>query len=174
MRLFVFLAVFFVLLPVSLFACSGGCKGGDCGICSGQGNLKFEEPPVTSGNAISTLTLSTLLKSKVPLVLLDCRSGGCLSGKRIPGSKIFNVESKDDELQNLCPSKETLIVVFDGYPKCCARQPIMERLKNLGYLNVLEYPSGIQGWMAAGLETLDASSIPAQNASSSTSVDEKK
>jgi rhodanese-related sulfurtransferase len=148
--------VILFLFPLLAHACPGGCQGGgDCGICSGLASGTFEEPPVTSGAALTTTTLVALLKAKTPLYLVDCRAGGCLAGRRIPNSIVFNVDSKDEELTALVPDKEALIVLFDGYPKCVAREGVNKRLQALGFLNLLEYPGGIAAWVAAEQPTLD-------------------
>ena len=146
-------AFLLILGPSYLLACSKGCVGGECGTCTGKTEYgeDFEKDPKTlSSAAITTASLIALIKSKVPLTILDCRSGGCVDGKVIPGAKGFTDKTTDEEVKTLLPSKDLLIITYDGNPKCCARAEVSERLKKLGYSNLVDYPPGIRGWIAAG------------------------
>ena len=50
----------------------------------------------------------------------------------------------------MIPSKNSLVVTYCSNPKCPASGMLAANLKKLGYKTVLEYPHGIEGWVAAG------------------------
>jgi rhodanese-related sulfurtransferase len=50
----------------------------------------------------------------------------------------------------LLPDKQALVVTYCANLKCPASQMLAERLRTLGYSNVLEYHEGIKGWIDAG------------------------
>ena len=78
-RLLSIVVVFVLFLtPAILQACSKGCVGGECGTCTGKKayDEDFEKDPKAVATAtITTLSLSAMIKSKVPMALFDCRSG---------------------------------------------------------------------------------------------------
>lgn len=91
-----------------------------------------------------------LLRSGVPLVLLDARSGKWDDGRRIPGAKSLNEGSSEKEIARAIRGKDTLVVTYCANVKCQASPKLAKKLHELGYENILEYPQGIDGWEAAG------------------------
>ncbi|HNW34310.1 MAG TPA: rhodanese-like domain-containing protein [Candidatus Ozemobacteraceae bacterium] len=123
------------------------------GVCATI-NEHFQTSSLKSpgGSSITTEGLKALLQSKVPLTILDARSGIFDDRRRIPGAKALNAESKVSEIVKILPEKESLIVTYCANLKCPASHNLSERLKSLGYKNVLEYPEGIAGWIKSGHE----------------------
>ncbi len=141
----------------SVSSCSMGssCSSGkSVDSCSSGGSCETTSPPVPSVPSslptIDTPGLAVLLQSKVPLVLLDARSGKYDDGRRIPGARALNPESEPNEVTKVVPSKETLIVTYCAGTKCPASHKLFLHLRKLGYTNLLEYPSGIEGWVQSG------------------------
>jgi len=123
------------------------------GVCQ-AGNEKTGAESVKSSaeSSITTEGLKVLLQSKVPLTILDARSGKFDDGRRIPGAKSLNAASKVSEIVKTLPGKESLIVTYCANLQCPASHKLFEHLKSLGYKNVLEYPEGIAGWVKSGHE----------------------
>lgn len=102
------------------------------------------------GPYINITVLENLIESKIPMVLLDARSGKWDDKTRIPGAQSLNDQSKKEEVAKIIKSKDTLVVTYCSNLKCPASNRLYIHLKKLGYKNVLEYPFGIQGWLEAG------------------------
>ena len=54
------------------------------------------------------------------------------------------------EVAAALPDKGALVVTYCAGLKCPASHLLGEKLRALGYKNVLEYHEGIEGWVAAG------------------------
>ena len=52
----------------------------------------------------------------------------------------------------MIPTKDTLVVTYCSNLKCPASAQLASALRKQGYSNILEYPVGIEGWVAAGNE----------------------
>jgi len=99
---------------------------------------------------VSTDVLATLVRSDVPLVILDARAGEYDDGRRIPGAHIVAPDISKDALEKLVPDKNSLIVTYCGGVTCPLSSKLADRLREFGYHNILEYPVGIAGWAEAG------------------------
>jgi len=106
--------------------------------------------PAAAGVNIGTDVLDALLRSGVPLTVLDARTGQYDDGKRIPGAKSLSPQATEAEALALIPNKEALVVTYCSNLKCPASKMLAENLHKLGFKNVLEYPHGIAGWIEAG------------------------
>jgi rhodanese-related sulfurtransferase len=84
------------------------------------------------------------------MVILDARSGKYDDGRRIPGAKVLNADADEAEVAKVLPEKGALVVTYCGGLTCPASNALAERLKKLGYANVIEYPQGIAGWTKDG------------------------
>lgn len=105
---------------------------------------------------IDTMGLKNLINAKVPLVILDARTGQYDDGNRIPNAKALSYEATAEQASALIPSKESLVVVYCSNLKCPAGQALAEKLVDYGYLNVVKYAEGIQQWMASGNQVVAA------------------
>lgn len=100
---------------------------------------------------ISTDALSALLRSGVKMTVLDARSGKYDDGRRIPGAKSLASKASAAEIATVAGAdKSTLIVTYCSNVKCPASKRLAGALRDLGYVNVIEYEEGIDGWAAAG------------------------
>ena len=105
---------------------------------------------------VNTEALAALIRTKVPVTVLDARTGKYDDGRRIPGAQTLSPEAKETEVTALLPDKQALIVTYCVGVKCPASHILGEKLRGLGYVNVLEYHEGIEGWTAAGNAVIQA------------------
>ena len=84
------------------------------------------------------------------VVALDARTGAFDDGRRVPGARMLAPTAKDAEVTALLPDKKALVVTYCTGLKCPASHMLGEKLRAMGYVNVLEYHEGIDGWAAAG------------------------
>ncbi len=101
---------------------------------------------------VNTLGLKALLDAGAKVVVLDARSGKYDDGRRIPGAKGLAANASEKEIKKAIRKKDALVVTYCAGPKCPASAMLAERLKELGYENVIEYRHGIKGWTDAGYE----------------------
>ena len=94
--------------------------------------------------------LAALIAAKAPMTILDARSGKYDDGKRVPGAKSLNADSTEDEIKTVLPDKSALVVTYCANLKCQASPKLADKLMKMGYMNVIEYPEGIEGWQKAG------------------------
>ncbi len=133
-------------LPGKKSDCSDKSKKFDCSDKSKKEMCKKYK----QGPYINIAVLENLIESKVPMALLDARSGKWDDKTRIPGAQSLNDKSTKDEVAKIIQTKNTLVVTYCSNLKCPASNRLYIHLKKLGYKNVLEYPFGIQGWLEAG------------------------
>lgn len=143
-----------LLLPAVLFA-QDACPSGTCAPGAAKAGPARGEPPKAEGHenlpVINTLGLKALLDAKVPLVLLDARSGKFDDGQRLPGARALAPTAAAAEVAKVIPHKEGLVVTYCSNLHCPASRKLLEHLKTLGYTNVVKYPDGIEAWVKAGL-----------------------
>lgn len=130
---------------------TGAIAYANCGSCGIGPNCKKDKDSATMQEAkITTAGLAALMASKTPMVLLDARSGKYDDGKRIPGAKSLNAASSDDAIKAVLPDKSALIVTYCANLECPASHQLADKLMKMGYVNLIEYPEGIEGWQKAG------------------------
>jgi rhodanese-related sulfurtransferase len=142
----------------------GVAQAGTCGAKAAKSSCSSDvkaacgakQASVEAG-VINTAALDALLSAKTPLVLLDARSGKYDDGRRIPGAKSLNSKSSADAVASVIPAKDALVVTYCANVKCPASAKLAKHLIELGYTNILEYPEGIDGWVAAGKEVTKVS-----------------
>lgn len=148
-----------------LFASTAAYAG--CGACGTHGDKAKAEAPkkAEAGKAacgdcnkgqkskhaeVNTAALKALLDAKAAVTVLDARSGKYDDGRRIPGAQSLNASSTGEEIAKVLPDKAALVVTYCAGLTCPASTKLAEKLKELGYSNVVEYPEGIAGWTEAG------------------------
>jgi len=105
---------------------------------------------------ISTDALAALIRSGVKMTILDARTGKYDDGRRIPGGRSLAAGAADATITGTAGAKSGLVVTYCSNLKCPASKALAERLRKLGYTNVLEYPDGIAGWAKAGKTVVPA------------------
>lgn len=99
---------------------------------------------------IYTSALKFLIDSGVGITLVDARVGRSYDGRRIATAIHLRPDAQDNEIQLALPSKEALIVTYSSNLTCPAVRALAHRLGALDYKHVMEYPQGIEGWVAEG------------------------
>ena len=123
----------------------GCCASGVCAAkAPGAASAAREE------GVINTEALEALMRVKTPMTILDARAGKYDDGNRLPGAKALAPDAAAEQVMTMVPDKQALVVTYCANLKCPASHMLGERLRKLGYGNVLEYHEGIEGWMAAG------------------------
>lgn len=134
----------------SCSSCSPKEACSSCVIAAKKARAKLPAP------TINTAGLKTLMDAKVPVLVLDARTGEWDDGNRLPGAtalKCPDCLAKPAVLQKLAGSKNRLVVTYCAGPKCPASSQLAAKLRQGGYGNVIEYREGIQGWRKAGFRT---------------------
>ena len=146
MRTILTIAIAGGLLALILTFMSGCCSTSKC--AAGH----TAAPEAHEQAEISTATLEELIESRVPVTILDARTGKYDDGRRIPGAKGLGADSSEERIRTMLRSEDALIVTYCSNLQCPASRMLAKRLTELGYKNILEYPHGIEGWAAAGNE----------------------
>ena len=108
------------------------------------------ETPAAKEGVVNTAALAALLRAKALVTVLDARTGTYDDGRRVPGAKTLSPAAADAVIAAALPDKKALIVTYCSGLKCPACHLLGEKLRGMGYTNVLEYHEGIDGWTAAG------------------------
>lgn len=95
---------------------------------------------------IDTRGLKALVDANTPLILLDARGNKWNDGTKIPGARMASYEFSAEELAQIIPNPNNLIVVYCFSSRCPLSRYLTEKLVSLGYRNVLEYPGGLEEW----------------------------
>lgn len=127
------------------------CKGGECRADTGKARAmaaqKGEKDKLAT---ISTAALKVLLDTSDDVVVLDARSDKYDDGRRLPGAVQLTADSSKEQLTDVVPDKDALIVAYCSNLKCPASTHLAHHLLKHGYSNVIKYPEGLEAWIAAG------------------------
>ncbi len=123
-----------------------------CGKCSSRATCSYGKQ-VAAPHSVTTEQLAEMIKNKPKnFYIFDALIWNKESVK-IPGAYNVNYKTTDEEIAKLVPDKSARIITYCANPRCSASPKLMKRLQKIGYTNVSEYPSGIQGWIKAGMKT---------------------
>jgi rhodanese-related sulfurtransferase len=86
------------------------------------------------------------MDANTAFLLLDARGNKWNDGNIIPGAKFASYEFSKEELEQIIPSQNDLIVVYCYSFTCPLSRYLTDKLIELGYNNVLEYPGGLKEW----------------------------
>jgi len=135
----------FQILTVATFLVTSST----CFAISGDGTrfLQYEEAvkSATYGH-IDARGLKALMDANSPFVLLDARGKSYSDPMKIPGSKLAHYKLSQEEIEEIVPDKNDLIVVYCFSFGCPLSRNLADKLVELGYKNVLEYPAGLKEW----------------------------
>lgn len=101
---------------------------------------------VEAVTSIDTLTLKEVIDSGSPFILLDARGDHWNDKNIIPGAKLAASDFSEARLASIIPDKESLIVVYAFSSSCPKGRMLIDKLTNLGYENIFEYPEGLKVW----------------------------
>lgn len=109
--------------------------------------------PVYEGQTVPTVTVGQVRRfldgyEGKTVRLVDARFGH--GGEKLPQALLLNTQSPDAEVLRLLPDKEQLIVVYCSSRTCPAGYWMAQRLIEMGYVRVFEYPGGIDEWRKQG------------------------
>ena len=164
MKLFI-LAAMSVLITNTIYAgpacCGAGAKskkravndaGNSSSAKSGKAACSADELSkyFKSGKRLTTSELNTLLEAKADIVLVDARTPKWDDGKRIGSAKNLTPQSNDADIEAALGAKSAHVVTYCGSIECPLSHKMADRLKAIGYENVLVYPEGVVGWVKAG------------------------
>ena len=90
--------------------------------------------------------LKALMDANASFFLLDARGNKWNDGTMIPGARLASYEFSQEELEQIIPSHHDLIVVYCYTFTCPLSRYLTDKLVELGYNNVLEYPGGLKEW----------------------------
>lgn len=90
--------------------------------------------------------LQALMDSRVPFVLLDARGHKWHDNNIIPGAEMASYETSAEELAEIIPETDSLIVVYCYSFTCPLGRKLVKHLVEVGYTNVIEYPGGLTEW----------------------------
>ncbi len=96
--------------------------------------------------AIDAATLKEMIDTKASFILLDARGDHWNDKNIIPGAKLAASDFSDERLASIIPDKTSLIVVYGFSATCPKARYLVDRLTELGYYNVMEYPEGLKVW----------------------------
>lgn len=105
-----------------------------------------EAVKVASYGHIDAKGLYALIHSQSPFVLLDARGKKWHDANIIPGAQMASYETSQEELEEIIPQKDTLVVVYCYSFTCPLSTKLAKKLIDLGYENVVEYPAGLKEW----------------------------
>ncbi|MDZ7720072.1 MAG: rhodanese-like domain-containing protein [Balneolaceae bacterium] len=98
---------------------------------------------------IDAKTLNQRLKGTQPPILINALGKDAFIARHIPGS--INIPTENAEMaQNVIPYKDAEIVVYCANADCTASPELAEKLEDMGYTNVKDFPEGLAGWRSAG------------------------
>lgn len=130
--------------------------GGACAMSGAAAAAVAPSEEAAETAEIGTEALHLLLHSGVAVTVLDARAGKWDDGKRLPGAKALAAADAASKASGLIPSTEGLVVTYCSNLECKASAKLAAALRAQGYENVIEYPAGIAGWIAAGHPVEDA------------------
>lgn len=90
--------------------------------------------------------LKVLMDVATPLTILDARGHKWHDGSKIPGAILASYGFSEEELRAIIPDENALVVVYCFSFSCPLSRYLVDKLVELGYQNVLEYPGGLGEW----------------------------
>ncbi|HNP18119.1 MAG TPA: rhodanese-like domain-containing protein [Fulvivirga sp.] len=127
-------------------------------MCMGQTDFNSRVNSIISGNIplIHQDSLSTMLSSNRQPVLIDARSIEEYEVSHIKGAKFVDYDSFSPDMVNGIDKDEEVVVYCSiGYRS----EKIGEKLKEMGYTNVLNLYGGIFDWKNNGHEVVDGQNV---------------
>jgi rhodanese-related sulfurtransferase len=108
---------------------------------------------------LSTTELRQGLDRDSGLHVLNVQTDQFFNGELIPGSRRIPL----DELEQgaLTLPRDAAIVTYCAGPSCSQSAQAARQLTELGFTNVRAYTDGLEGWKAAGNETVASQPAPA-------------
>jgi rhodanese-related sulfurtransferase len=93
--------------------------------------------------------LKSMIDSNTLFTLLDARGNKWKDGNIIPGAKMASHEFENEELENIVPLKDSLVVVYCYSFSCPLSKKLALKMVETGYTNIIVYPAGLTEWREA-------------------------
>ena len=100
---------------------------------------------------VSREELCELIERGGNVVIVDALSPISYAASRLPGAVNIPPGTEADRAPDRIPDRTSDVVVYCMNPNCYSSVAVAERLAELGYRNVRQYPGGKDEWKAAGL-----------------------
>jgi ArsR family transcriptional regulator len=108
---------------------------------------------------LSTAELQQGIDRDSGLHVLNVQTDQFFAGELIPGSRRIPLDRLEEGVKEL--PKDTEIVTYCAGPACSQSSQAAQKLTDLGFTNVRAYTDGVEGWNAAGRETVQLQPLPA-------------
>jgi rhodanese-related sulfurtransferase len=108
---------------------------------------------------LSTAELQQGIDRDSGLHVLNVQTDEFFAGELIPGSRRIPLDAIEQGVKEV--PKDAEIVTYCAGPACSQSTQAAQKLTDLGYTNVRAYSDGLEGWKAAGRETVQLQPIPA-------------
>lgn len=123
------------------------CLSFSCLAIEGERFKQSEEAVQQSAYGhIDARGLKALIDSMTPMVMIDARGQGWNEAISIEGAKLARYDDNFEVFRGIIPRKNSLVIIF-CYSFTCPLSPRLgQKLIELGYTNIIEYPGGVLEW----------------------------
>jgi len=101
---------------------------------------------------ISPEELKKKIDAKEDFVLVNVLSKDSFEARHVPTSINIPVDELEKRSPNELPDKNKEIIVHCASKMCTASPAAAKKLEGMGYTNVVEFESGVAGWLEAGYQ----------------------
>lgn len=122
-------------------------------------NFQYEVLTMNDVRVMSTAELQQGIDRDSGLHVLNVQTDQFFAGELIPGSRRIPLDGIEQGVRDL--PRDSAIVTYCAGPACSQSTQAAEKLMTLGFTNVRAYTDGLEGWKAAGRETVQLQPVPA-------------
>ena len=101
---------------------------------------------------ISAQELKEKIDSGDDFEFIDVLDKSSFESKHIPKSKSIPLNELGDRSDQELPDKDNEVIVYCASTECQASPNAAKKLEEMGYTNVVDFDSGLDGWQEAGYE----------------------
>ena len=106
---------------------------------------------------VRPVELRKMIDSGEDVLVLDVLGGDSYRNGHIPNARNIPTSEIESRVADLPQDKRKTIVTYCAGPACSGSLKAAVKLQDLGYVNVLRFTEGLEGWRKAGYE-LEAAS----------------
>ena len=141
-KILVTITIMSIFCFLGLSASFAGCE-----VCGGGAHKHVE---LNNGREITYEEFQDIRSSGTKYVLIDALSSESYAKGHIPGAISFPYNNINAKTASKLLKKTDKIVVYCAGFQCAASTKAMEKLKALGYKNVVDFKGGLQEWQEKG------------------------
>ena len=108
---------------------------------------------------VNALEVRERLQTKPAPVLVEALPEKYFQDRHLPGAINLPHDSGDAEIRRVLPNLETEVIVYCASGPCQNSGILARRLQDLGFVHVLDFDEGKDGWERAGYDFERARSI---------------